>query len=294
MNNKYILITAAHNEEVTIENCIKSVISQTIKPKLWIIVSDRSTDKTNDIIQKYSPKNNYIKFVDFNKNSQRDMGARINAINEGFKYVEDENYDYIGILDADITFENDYYENIIKEFEKNPRLGLAGGIRVDYFDNKYHTISHREDHVCGAVQLFTNECYADFGGYIPMPKGGTDGYAIVMVRMKGWEVKSFPEIKIIHHRRTGSVNHNVFQYNFNRGYIDYTLGYHPLYALIVSMARMKKKPYMIGGLVKFCGYLFCLVKKIDRPVSEEFVRYQYKEQIKRLKSIYKIRMVQNS
>jgi len=52
MNNLYVLITAARNEEAYIEKTIKSVISQTILPKKWVIVSDGSTDRTDEIVRK--------------------------------------------------------------------------------------------------------------------------------------------------------------------------------------------------------------------------------------------------
>ena len=42
MVDRYVIITAARNEEAYIENTIQSVISQTALPLKWIIVSDGS------------------------------------------------------------------------------------------------------------------------------------------------------------------------------------------------------------------------------------------------------------
>ena len=53
MELKYVLITPARNEEEFIEKTILSVISQTVLPQKWIIVSDHSTDRTNEIVEKY-------------------------------------------------------------------------------------------------------------------------------------------------------------------------------------------------------------------------------------------------
>ena len=61
--NKYVLITAARNEEALIENTIKCIIAQTIKPILWIIVSDDSTDRTDEIVQSYANIYNFITFI---------------------------------------------------------------------------------------------------------------------------------------------------------------------------------------------------------------------------------------
>src|SRR5579863_6622358 len=43
----YVLMTAAYNEEANIQKTIQSVLSQTLRPKRWVIVSDGSTDGTD-------------------------------------------------------------------------------------------------------------------------------------------------------------------------------------------------------------------------------------------------------
>ena len=59
--NKYVLLTAARNEEDYIENTIKAVVSQTILPKKWVIISDGSTDNTDKIVTNYAEKYNFIR-----------------------------------------------------------------------------------------------------------------------------------------------------------------------------------------------------------------------------------------
>ena len=54
MKKEYILITPVRNEGKVIESVIKSVQSQTILPKKWVIVDDASTDGTGEIARKYS------------------------------------------------------------------------------------------------------------------------------------------------------------------------------------------------------------------------------------------------
>ena len=48
----YVLITPARNEAKTIEFTLKSVVTQTILPLKWVIVSDGSTDGKDDIVKK--------------------------------------------------------------------------------------------------------------------------------------------------------------------------------------------------------------------------------------------------
>ena len=59
----YVLITPARNEARFIDSTIKSVIDQTLKPMRWIIVSDGSTDGTDQIVEKYTSANPWIELV---------------------------------------------------------------------------------------------------------------------------------------------------------------------------------------------------------------------------------------
>ena len=102
--------------------------------------------------------------------------------------------------DADVTFDENYFESILTQFHENPSLGISGGVICDVINGKinHHVIS-ADWSVSGAIQLFRRKCYEDIGGYIPI-KRGIDAIAEVMARMQGWEVRSFPEFKVLHHR----------------------------------------------------------------------------------------------
>ena len=51
MTKGYILVTAAKNEGKNLPELIQSVAEQTIKPLLWVIVDDASTDNTPQILE---------------------------------------------------------------------------------------------------------------------------------------------------------------------------------------------------------------------------------------------------
>ena len=72
-SEKYVLIASARNEEAYIKKTIQSVTSQTILPKAWIIVSDGSTDCTDDIVSRYAKKHDFIQLVHLDNNGTIDM-----------------------------------------------------------------------------------------------------------------------------------------------------------------------------------------------------------------------------
>src|SRR5690349_16810447 len=57
---RYVLITPARNEAAFIELTLKSMTAQTVKPLKWVIVSDGSTDGTDEIVNRYAAANDWI------------------------------------------------------------------------------------------------------------------------------------------------------------------------------------------------------------------------------------------
>lgn len=281
--NKYVLITAARNEAEFIEQTIKSVIQQTRLPLKWVIVNDNSTDNTSEIVKKYVDLYPFIFLLEKKDGHRKDFASKVFALHSGYNALKSLEYEYIGILDADITFQTDYYQCIINKFEHDSKLGIAGGVRVDITNGKEVHYRKMLDSVCGAVHFFCKSCYDDIGGYVPLAKGSEDGYAEIMARKKGWKVQSFPEIKILHHRITGSAEQSLLKHHFNIGKRHYHLGYHPLYFLAVSTYRMLDKPFIIGGLARIIGFFITTLKQEKREISQEFIRFLRNEQLCRLR-----------
>lgn len=288
VNRNYVLITAAKNEEKYIEATIKSVLSQTILPKKWVIVSDGSTDNTDKIIKEHLKHSNFIEFVRREPGSNQDSGfaSKVFALNAGYERLKHVAYDYIGHLDADITFETDYYENVLKLFEQNHLLGIAGGfifepIQGNFASRPYNT----ERSVAGGVQLFRREFYQDLGGLIPLKNGGEDWYAEVMARMKGWEVASFHNLHVFHHK-LGNLVRGAIKESFRQGLMDYSLGSHPLFEFMKCIRRLGEKPYLIGAFIRMGGFVWPYLNRQNRLVAMEFIVYLRTEQLALLKSFF--------
>jgi glycosyltransferase involved in cell wall biosynthesis len=279
----YILITPAFNEERNIEKTIHSVLSQTCLPKKWLIVSDGSTDRTDEIVRQYASENKWIELLRMPEHLERQFAAKAFCFNAGYEEIGNLEYDIIGNLDADISFEKDYFEFILRKFKENPRLGVAGTPFIEG-DVKYNYRYTNIEHVSGACQMFRRQCFKEIGGYIPIKGGGIDWIAVTTARMKGWETRTFTERVCYHHRRIGTGNSGSLLADFKHGQKDYYLGGHPLWQLFRASYQMAKKPYIVGGLVLFCGYIWAFLSGVERPVSKELVNFHRNEQIRRLKN----------
>ncbi len=279
---KYVLITAAKNEESFIEKTIQSVINQLHKPAEWIIVSDGSTDTTEYIVSKYTSENSFIKLLVNNRKEARDFASKVYAINIGLKNIQTSDYDYIGILDADVSFEKDYYALLIEEFEKNPKLGIIGGNYFDIINGRKVPVRPSPYSVRGATQFFRRKCFDQIGGLIPMQFGGEDAAACFAARMYGWETKNFPDLVVLHHRPTGLVGKNLLKARLRDGFVEYNLGYHPLFQFVKCIKRVNQNPYFIGSLIRFIGFWIARFKFENQNVPAELRIFIRKEQAFRL------------
>ena len=287
IKQKYVLITPARNEGDYIEKTIQSVISQKIKPVKWVIVSDGSTDDTEQIVQKYLQENCFIELVKTEDYPNRDFGSKVNAFNLGYDKVKMLDYDFIGNLDGDVAFPPGYFEEVLKKFSENDKLGLAGGIRYDYVDGNFRKINSSRNSVAGAFQLFRRECFEKIGGYMPLKYGGIDSVAETMTRMYGWEVRSFTDLVVQHYKPTGSGTNNIIKQRFRAGVKFHMIGYHPLFPIIRFASRYNQKPYVLGSLISISGFLWASLRNFKRSVPTEFVKYLRFEQSQRMKTFFR-------
>ena len=285
-NLRYALITPARNEAVSIEQTIQSVVAQTKPPTKWVIVSDGSTDGTDEIVSKYAAEYPWIELLRMPERRERHFAGKVNAFNAGYARLENSSYDVIGNLDADITMDEGYFDFLLKKFSENPRLGVAGtpyreGQRQ--YDYRFTSV----EHVSGACQLFRRECFEQVGGYVPRKIGGIDLVAVLTARLKGWQTRSFLERTCVHHRPIGTASTPGLMVQFKGGKGDYILGSHPLWEFSRCLYQMTRSPILLGGGVRLAGFAWAMVTGVEIEVPAAVVVFRRKEQMARLSDFLK-------
>ena len=281
----YVLITPARNEEAFIEQTIQSVIAQTMRPLRWVIVDDGSTDKTAAIVERYLPAHPWMEMVQRPRHRDRSFAGKVHAFNAGYERARRLPYEIIGNLDADLSFGPDYCEFLIDKFRRDPALGVGGTIFTEEGYSSGTDSFEGEQHVAGGCQLFRKSCFEAIGGYVPNRAGGIDWIAVTTARMLGWKTRSFRERAFQHHRHLGSAERSALAATFSYGEKDYYLGGHPVWEFFRVGYRMTKKPYVVDGLALGLGYVWALLRRIDRPVSNELMAFHRREQMHKLKAI---------
>ena len=279
----YVLITPARNEAEFIEMTVRAVIRQTIRPLRWVIVSDGSTDGTDDIIQEYTASHPWIELVRMPERKERHFAGKVHAFNAGYDRVKNLDYAAIASLDADISFDQDYFAFLVGKLAENQRLGLVGTPFKDVSQPMYDYRFVNIEHVSGACQVFRRKCFEQIGGYVPVKGGSIDHIAVVTARIKGWQTRTFTEKVCLHHREIGTAQQGALAAKYKYGRKDYAMGNHPLWEIFRVLYQMSKPPAVLGGVALLSGYVGAAVSRMKRPVSREFVEFQQQEQMDRLR-----------
>jgi glycosyltransferase involved in cell wall biosynthesis len=282
---RYVVVTPARNEGKYIRRTLESMVAQTHLPLRWVIVSDGSTDDTDEIVKEYARRRDWIELVRLPEQRDRSFAAKVQGFESGFARVRQLPFDLVASLDADIEFEPDYFEFLLAKFADNPRLGVGGTPFVE--GNRHYNFEYSNiEHVSGACQVFRRECYEQIGGYQRIKGGGIDWTAVTTARMKGWQTRTFTEKTCLHLRPMGTGSRSILSVNFHHGQRDYYLGGHPLWQVFRCTHQLARPPYVFGGASLLVGYFWAAVRRVKRPVSDELVRFHRAEQMTRLKRFF--------
>ena len=282
---RFVIITPAFNEESHLEVTIPSVTSQTRVPLRWIIVDDGSTDHTREKIMQVSQTFPWVVYHRrYRQPGQAYFASNVYAIMEGVDQVKDLDYEYLAILDADITLPKDYYEQIFSRFDSHPDLGVASGIYENLVNGSLQKVISDRRTTPKAIQVFRRDCFEQIGGYLPLQHGGEDTCSCVMARMKGWKSWSFPDIKVIHRRPTGVGNaKSILRARFVQGRAEYGVSTHPLFMVGKSFKRcLLESPRLLGGILRLAGYTYGFLKRDPRQMPPDVARYARQEQVRRV------------
>jgi glycosyltransferase involved in cell wall biosynthesis len=279
---KYNIISPVRNEEDFVEDTIKSVINQSVLPQEWIIVNDGSTDKTEKIIKPYAEKYDWIKLITLKDRGYYFPGTGVvEVVKKGFEAISMKGWEFLVKLDCDITIEKNYFENILNEFLKNPKLGIASGGIYLVDGEKIIQEKSQEDHPWGASKVYRRKCFEEINGWKPIP--GWDLADLLSAQMKDWETRCFNEYKILHYRQTGTRRTDITNGRFLLGRFHFRYGYGLFYTLTKSVYHLGEKPFILGGASIITGYIYAAIKNEDRLFEKDMRHFLRKKQSKYLK-----------
>lgn len=240
---KYYIIIPAYNEEAFMALTLQSLVEQTVLPSKIIVVNDSSTDSTAEIVTSFSEKFPFITLINKKSDAIHLPGSKvIQAFHEGEKHIDDK-YDIIVKVDADLIFPNNYFETIIKHFQSDSKIGMAGGFC--YIEKNGDWILENltdKDHIRGALKAYRKETYKQIGGL--KPAMGWDTVDELLCKFYNWKVVTDESLHVKHLKPTGASYNKAARYK--QGEAFYSLGYGFFITAIASLklASRKGKPFL--------------------------------------------------
>ena len=277
---KYVIITPVRDEELYVSETISSVLGQSHLPEKWVIVDDGSTDKTIEIINKYTKGLGWVTVLTTGSEKRNLGSAEIIAFRKGFEAVKDISYDFIVKLDGDVSLDPDYFQNIINRMSSDPGWGIASGTYCEKKGGEWVPVKMPFYHAAGASKILRRECYDAIGGFVA--KKGWDTLDEIRAGLKGWKTGHFEDIKFHHLKPEGAAMGNLKTHKFH-GEIYYETGGGHLFLFVKAVHRMfSMGPFIIGGAAMIIGYLRPLAAGKPRLVDKEEARYYRKMLNRRL------------
>jgi glycosyltransferase involved in cell wall biosynthesis len=277
---KYYIVIPSYNEEALIPLTLQSLISQTVLPSKIVVVNDNSTDKTAEVVLEFAKENPFISLVNKTSENIHLPGSKvIQAFQKGFETLDD-NYDIIVKLDADLIFPSNYFETVIKHFQSDSKIGMAGGFC--YIEKNGEWILENltdKDHIRGALKAYRKECFQQIGGL--KPAMGWDTVDELLCKYYNWKVVTDESLHVKHLKPTGANYNKTARYK--QGEAFYSLGYGFWITAIASakLAMMKKKPTLFLDYIQ--GFWKAKWAKKPMLVNAEQAKFIRNYRLKKIK-----------
>jgi glycosyltransferase involved in cell wall biosynthesis len=276
----YALISPCRNEEIYMRKTLESVVAQTRKPDLWVIVDDGSTDKTPTILADYAAKYDWIKVITKPNRGHRAVGPGVvEAFYFGMEHFRIDDCEFICKLDLDLDLPKGYFEELIKRMHDNPRIGSCSG--KPYFQNSAGImVSEKcgDEMSVGMTKFYRVTCFNAIGGFVREVMW--DAIDCHKSRQLGWVACSWDdeELRFEHLRPMGTSQKGVLTGRMRHGYGQYYMGSDPLYFTATAIYRLAHPPYLIGGLATWVGYMRAWLSRQEQHDDVELRKYIQKYQ----------------
>ena len=275
-SRRYALISPCRNEAEFMRRTLDSVVAQTVRPSLWVIVDDGSTDATPQILAEYQARHDWIRVVQKPDRGHRAVGPGvIEAFYAGYDTIDPAEFTYLCKLDLDLDLPAGYFEGLIRRMEADPRIGTCSG--KPYVRRGGALVSERrgDEMSVGMTKFYRRTCFEQIGGFIREVMW--DAIDCHKARQMDWIARSWddPELRFEHLRPMGSSQTSIWTGRRRHGAGQYFMGSDPLFYLATCVFRMAEPPYVLGGLAMLQGYLGAWLRgarQLDDPELRAFIR----------------------
>jgi glycosyltransferase involved in cell wall biosynthesis len=248
----YAVVTPARNECENLARLARCMVEQRWRPSSWIIVDDGSNDGMYELAAELSREHDWILVCRTGEGNDalaegRRQGRDLLAFWQGLRRLP-EPVDVFVKVDADTSFDLDYFERLMGRFSEQPDLGIASGSCYELRDGTWERIKVAGSHPRGASRAYRWELLDDVFALEPLL--GWDGVDVVMAELRGFRTKGFKALGFKHHRRVGE-REGPLRAGSALGRQAWYMGYRPTYVLLRALYRARENA---ASLAMVWGY----------------------------------------
>jgi cellulose synthase/poly-beta-1,6-N-acetylglucosamine synthase-like glycosyltransferase len=275
-SRRYLLISPCRDEALYLRRTLDSVAGQSVRPALWVVVDDGSTDGTPAILEKYARRLPYLRVVRRTNRGRREVGPGvIEAFYAGLETVRLQDFDYLCKLDMDVDLPVRHFELLMQRMESDPRVGTTSG--KPWFVHPQSGALMPE--ICGdemsagMTKFYRVACFKEIGGFVRQVMW--DGIDCHRARMLGWIAESvnLEPLRFVHLRPQGASQNGIWTGRLRAGFGQYFMGTSPLYYFAVALYRLPSHPVLIGSVAMLWGYFRSWLMGLPRYDDGEFRRF---------------------
>lgn len=150
MEKKVSIVIPVYNAERYLEECLFSIVNQTLQEIEILLIDDGSTDRSLEIIERFAGKDQRIKWL-----TQPNKGASV-ARNQGIGIATGE---YLLFVDSDDTIALDAVEVLYSTAVKSNSDLVLGNILFCYPDGSQKVVFERDDFLNETTGISGEDCY---------------------------------------------------------------------------------------------------------------------------------------
>ena len=269
---RYVIISPVRDEARFVHRTLASIAAQTVRPALWVIVDDGSTDGTREIVERFAREHEWVQVTGVSADARRQTGSRVvRNFQVGYEWLRGRAFDFVIKLDCDLDIPPDYFERLLARFGEDPQLGIASGVYLENRGGQWTPIEMPPYHTAGAMKMVRAQCYEDIGGFVASP--GWDAVDEIKAHVKGWTTRHYTDLRVLHLKDEGS-GIGFRRMNQMSGEIHYLTGGGPLFFAAKFLHRAAfGRPRVLGALAMLQAYGRCVVSRRPKLVSAEEARY---------------------
>ena len=274
----YALVTPARNEAENIRRLAASIDAQTVRPQVWIVVDNGSDDGTAAIAEELAASRPWLRVLETEGEPVATRGGPVaKAFMESLPLL-DPPVDVVVKLDADVSFEPTYFEELLARFAADPELGIASGTCFELEGGEWKPQHVTGDRVRGATRAYRLDCLQDVLPLENLP--GWDGIDEVKAIARGWRTTSFRDLGFLHHRKLASRDESRRQRLLAVGRANYYIGYRPSYLILRALFKARREPVALALIVGYAGAALRREPRCTDTVAREYLRGE--QQLRRL------------